>query len=273
MCVVRAEIEREGLHHEAKLFHAVDGLALSDMTIEHVIAKGAVMSTGEIGCFMTHLTAWREIERQALPFAVILEDDAQLKPGFRRKLYAMLNNLATRGGGGGGWDVLFLEECSEMRAHGEPDQDCRDPYVGGDHNLAGLLDIGADKEEDAAAAAPMCVPSGVRAYAVSQRGARRLAAAAVPIRWAIDVFMGEMIYARRLHAYCTVPSLAGLHPGGAARSDTESVPVFHTKTESGQVAYTADPRAGFPSCDSILCVLHFGLSPEEGAEEVDTAQG
>ena len=107
----------------------------------------------------------------------------------------------------------------------------------------------------------MCVPSGVRAYAVSHQGAKRLAEGAVPIRWAIDVYIGEMIYEQKLRAFCTVPSLARLHPGGAARSDTKSVPVFHTKLKTGEVAYTADPRAGFPSCDSILCVLHFGLSP------------
>jgi GR25 family glycosyltransferase involved in LPS biosynthesis len=262
---MRREIEREGLQREAKLFHAVDGLALSDMTMERVIGKHAVLSTGEIGCFLTHLTAWREIERQALPFAVILEDDAQLKPGFRQKLYAMLHRLEAAGGAG--WDVLFLEECSEMRAHGEPDLDCRKPYAARAHKVAGLLDIGAAEKE----AAPMCVPSGVRAYAVSFRGAQRLAAAAVPIHWAIDVFMGEMIYERKVHAFCTVPSLARLHPGGAFRSDTKSVPVFHTKTEAGEVAYTADPRTGFPSCNSILCVLHFGLAPMAEEEEEQAA--
>lgn len=265
------EIEREGLQSEARLFHGVDGLALSDMVIQRLIGKYSVLSTGEIGCFMTHLTSWREIERQALPFAVILEDDSQLKPGFRENLYSMLHTITETDAD---WDVLFLEECREMRAEG-PDLDCRKPYMDmakatadGVSLNAGLLDIGGSRK----GTAPMCVPSGVRAYAVSYRGAQKLAAAAVPIRWAIDVYMGEMIYQRNLRVFCTLPSLVELHKGGTVRSDTASAPVFHTKSGDGKIHYTANPSKGFPSCDSMLCVLHFQLQgPHNQSFNVPTA--
>ena len=107
----------------------------------------------------------------------------------RQKLYAMLTKLESTGAS---WDVLFLEECREMHAHG-PDLDCRAPYVDAIGNTAGILDIGGDDEGP-----PMCVPSGVRAYAVGHQGAKRLAEGAVPIRWAIDVYIGEMIYEQKL---------------------------------------------------------------------------
>ena len=38
--------------------------------LEEVLSDGAVLSSGEMGCFLSHLTAWQSVVRGSLPFAV-----------------------------------------------------------------------------------------------------------------------------------------------------------------------------------------------------------
>ncbi len=265
-----------------RLFNAVDGLSLSTKVLSHVVGEQAVLSTGEIGCFLSHLTTWRSVVREALPFAVVVEDDATLVPGFGEKLELLLGRRVLGGGGGGdaaaangnhrgtvSWDILFLEKCGEMRERGG-DVDCRAPYLNHmrrRHRASGssssplprtvVADAGMLHVDSSA-----CVPSGVRAYAVSQRGARKLAESALPLRQAVDVYLAEMIYAGKLNAFCAMPAIVDLHPGGLASSDMASVPVFHTKVNDRMVL-TANLEVGFPSCDSILCALHFSADEAE----------
>ena len=234
-----------------RVFNAVDGLSLSEFVIASVLGEGAVLSTGEIGCFLSHLTLWWSVVRTSLPYAVVIEDDAVLTANFHDKLRYFVDQMtSTREP----WDILLLEKCGEMRAQGE-DRDCRAPAYD-------RMRAEAREREDGTLLPSLlrvdgigCVPSGIRAYVVSQAGAKKLASQAMPLHHAVDVHLAELIYQGDINAYCTLPSIVHMHRGSLRSSDMASVPVYHTKVD-GEVGYTAR-YGGFPSCEDILCVLQY----------------
>ena len=275
------ECSREGILNVVKVFSGVDGLSLSEFVISNVLGEKAVLSTGEIGAFLSHLTLWWSIVRTSKPFAIIIEDDATLTNNFYSKLYyyiKKLTNVSYKNHGIGnneGWDILFLERCGEMRNKG-PDKDCRKPvYNGMKRRMSGKDGIdGYNDNNDYHRAGDRrhvpslmhidgtgCIPSGVRGYVLSQSGAKKLTSSALPLRQAIDVHIAEMIYRGQLNAYCTLPSIVRMHSGGIKSSDTASTPVYHTKINN-EVVYTAR-NGNFPKCTDILCVLQYRVTNEE----------
>jgi GR25 family glycosyltransferase involved in LPS biosynthesis len=265
-----SECAREGILNVVRVFNAVDGLSLSEFVISNVLGEQAVLSTGEIGCFLSHITMWWMIVRTSKPFAVIIEDDAVLTENFYSKLNYYIRKLSHED-----WDILFLERCGEMRQHTK-DKDCRSPvYKGMERTMA--MHSGSGNNEGTGDGARLyypgllhidgtgCIPSGVRGYVLSQSGAKKLVANAVPLRRAIDVHMADMIYSGQLNAYCTLPSIIRMHQGGLKSSDTASMPVYHTKINN-KIRYTA--RDGvFPKCSTILCVLQYRVKEKHETDQ------
>jgi GR25 family glycosyltransferase involved in LPS biosynthesis len=68
------------------------------------------MAQGVIGCFASHLSVWHELQEQDAPFAIVLEDDVDLMPGFRMHLLSLLRELASRAEE---FDVLYLDYTDE----------------------------------------------------------------------------------------------------------------------------------------------------------------
>jgi GR25 family glycosyltransferase involved in LPS biosynthesis len=68
------------------------------------------MTQGVIGCFASHLSVWHELEEQGDPFALVLEDDVELLPGFRVHLMSVLRELARRAEE---YDLLYLDYTNE----------------------------------------------------------------------------------------------------------------------------------------------------------------
>ena len=308
---------REKMLSSVRVLSGVDGLSLSNLVISDVLSEGAVLSSSEIGCFLSHLTLWQSVVRTSRPHVVVMEDDALLTLNFRAKVRYYLNLLAKEVGSGGGdscdscdsgsgsgsgngnewgssWDVLFVEQCGEMRRGKEQptgrrrdeergsdkDKDCRRPVYrqiererekdinGGE---SGVLPTLLRVESGGG-----CVPSGVRSYVVSQSGARKLAASTLNgLKHPVDVHIANMIYSGKLRAFCTLPAIATMHRGGLTSSDVGSVPVYHTKID-GNVVYTRHPEHDFPSCNDILCVLQYGVkkkfTPTEEVKETPTEE-
>lgn len=71
----------------------------------------------EISCSMKHWLAWRDIQRNATPIAVVLEDDVILVPDFVDRLHDGLARTPA------GWDIICFGYGSHMRVpERTPDQ-------------------------------------------------------------------------------------------------------------------------------------------------------
>lgn len=66
---------------------------------------GRPLRGGEIGCYLSHLDAARRFVESGAPFAVVLEDDMQLTPGFADGVRQVLDWLATHPIE---WDVINI---------------------------------------------------------------------------------------------------------------------------------------------------------------------
>jgi glycosyl transferase, family 25 len=76
-----------GLPVESEVLAAVDGASLSPQEVEDAYARRRFrphypfsLTRTEVGVFLSHRLAWRRIVDEALDFAFIFEDDAQIEP-------------------------------------------------------------------------------------------------------------------------------------------------------------------------------------------------
>jgi glycosyl transferase, family 25 len=76
-----------GLPIESEVLAAVDGARLSPQEVEQAYARRRFrphypfpLTRTEVGVFLSHRTAWRRIVDEALDFAFIFEDDAEIDP-------------------------------------------------------------------------------------------------------------------------------------------------------------------------------------------------
>jgi len=80
---IALQLERLGLQYE--IFSAVDGRALSEKELKSVYDKNKAIEIGtyeltrpEIGCSLSHLGIYKQMIRDNVPYALVLEDDAKL---------------------------------------------------------------------------------------------------------------------------------------------------------------------------------------------------
>jgi glycosyl transferase family 25 len=192
-----AALMRAGIAHE--VVEAADGATLVDRrdipggdahTLDRQPLLGRRLTPGEIGCAVSHLMLWRRIAASARP-AVVLEDDCQLAesaPSVLERLAAMPH----------AWDLVLLGHRSTRRGRDRGATPAvRGRVLGRGHRLARLVEFATDA----------C------AYAISPRGAERLARFAEPIRVPADWITGYAPMAGvRLHGVtppCAAPA-AGL---------------------------------------------------------------
>ena len=77
---------------------------------------------GEIGCYASHLMAAEEILARGLPYAIVLEDDAELAGDFQEVVNACVGCLPSE------WDILSLSNLKH-RPHCQLSQLSRDRYL------------------------------------------------------------------------------------------------------------------------------------------------
>lgn len=93
-------------------FPAVDGNELNDKLLEEIGIKSLVgyadpyhnrpMTTGEIGCFLSHYYIWQTMVDHQLQEVLILEDDIRFEPYFVERA----TNLIQEAREIGGWDLM-----------------------------------------------------------------------------------------------------------------------------------------------------------------------
>ncbi|CAE7713107.1 colgalt1 [Symbiodinium sp. CCMP2456] len=107
------ELYREGI--SANIVDAVDGdgfRAQDELERLGIIPvpgyeghknHGIHLTTGEVGCFMSHFTIWHHMVKHNIPAALILEDDFDLQPDFAIKLGEYLEEAR-----GYDWNLLYV---------------------------------------------------------------------------------------------------------------------------------------------------------------------
>ncbi|AGH74267.1 glycosyltransferase family 25 protein [Edwardsiella piscicida] len=86
-----SECSRLNINHE--IIEAVSGIDLSAAEVDRLIDKDAqiYLTKGEIGCSLSHLRIYQKIISEALPYALILEDDAILHDDLNEVIQAIEN--------------------------------------------------------------------------------------------------------------------------------------------------------------------------------------
>jgi glycosyl transferase, family 25 len=117
----------------------------------------ARLTSGEVGCYASHLSIYRRIVELELPCALVLEDDALLAPGFDEKISQVMARMQ-----GTKWDIIHLS--------GQPTRAIKRL-----HSLAGIGDVVIYSR----------IPAGTQGYLISASGAKRMLAPVVR-DWPID---------------------------------------------------------------------------------------
>ncbi len=78
---IQEQLDRLGL--EAEFIAAINGKSMSDDQLKEVVHdyENCSLTAGEIGCALSHISAYKKIIDQNISQALILEDDAILKEG------------------------------------------------------------------------------------------------------------------------------------------------------------------------------------------------
>ena len=86
----------------SEIIYAVDGSSLSEKKINSIYSNKKIynpkypfkLTSGEIGCFLSHREAWRRIVDQKLEAGLIIEDDVRINPSiFNKSLNFTLKNI------------------------------------------------------------------------------------------------------------------------------------------------------------------------------------
>lgn len=107
-----------------------------------------LLSPGEIGCYASHLRAWRTIVERDLPHALVLEDDVQIDKDANQLLSELLRVLPS------GWDYVHMDGRSRNRGFAARPL----KQLIGNHDLVRYARI----------------PDGAVAYLISYQGAQKL---------------------------------------------------------------------------------------------------
>uniref|UniRef100_A0A8C4DDX9 Si:ch211-13f8.2 n=1 Tax=Dicentrarchus labrax TaxID=13489 RepID=A0A8C4DDX9_DICLA len=97
------------------LTEAVDGKALNS---SQLLAMGIdmlpgykdpysdrVLTRGEIGCFLSHYSVWKQVVQQELQQVLVLEDDVRFEPSFCSRLVTIMENVQRVGLE---WDLIYV---------------------------------------------------------------------------------------------------------------------------------------------------------------------
>jgi glycosyl transferase family 25 len=146
------------------------------------------MRRGQIGCFESHRRIWEHVAKSNIPYAVIFEDDVDLRPQHLNTIAAAYKQMEEADPD---WEILFLSRSRLKRP---------------------------TKRK---VSKNLVVPGtswGCFAYVVSQKAAKKLCAHALPMRRALDVYVFQQT--PRMRAYAVHPSLFHVVP---VRSDTKNI--------------------------------------------------
>ena len=109
----RKEYINKVLHnHEFSYFKAVDGKNLLEDEVilkSKYISNGTQLKNGQIGCYLSHIKIWIDIEKSQDIVHLILEDDIVLKYNIH-KILNIINKIDFND-----YDIIFLGHCFESK--------------------------------------------------------------------------------------------------------------------------------------------------------------
>lgn len=167
---------------------AVDGMRVADL--EHVTPLCRHLCTPSmIGCALSHMAVWKRVAEAGHACALVMEDDAQLVPGFVEGAHRALRDVP------GDWDVLLLGcffLCDRERRYSWPLQLAR-----------WVLPVHDDPRSWGSVFVPELF-GGAHCYLVSLRGARKLLRLLPRVAYHIDMCMNRP----DVRLYAVSPDLA-----------------------------------------------------------------
>jgi len=185
---LKSHLDSLGIQFE--WFDAIRGDELSPPYRQEVNPAGN-MSSGQLGCYLSHVHIYERIIAQALPVALILEDDTVLHPSVTTLLQTGCQQLD--------FDYCFLGSDDRGDA-GFVFYDAATPIPLSEPHVAYPLSTG-----------PFCT----HAYCITLEGAKKRVACAYPARSAIDHYH-HLPYTPRMMA--VVPMLAFVNELSAVQS-------------------------------------------------------
>ena len=158
-----AQLHKQGLTFAR--IEAVDGRALSTAQIARVYDKRANARRGgeplvpaKIGCWLSHLEAWKRIAKGKAQGGIVLEDDFHAHPDFAQVVALVCHDAARD------WDMVRLFSLKPKR------RSIASRPLGAAHALV----------------KPYKIPACVTGYAITQAAAAQLAARALPLSIPLD---------------------------------------------------------------------------------------
>lgn len=132
------------------------------------------LTPGSVGCYLSHMQAWKIIADSGKPFGVVFEDDADIPMDALQKFYIALNSAPPD------WDIVLMG------------------YAGYGHLASPVL-------------TEMQSFLLLHAYAISADAARTLCSTMLPITQQVDWELSDRIKSRGLKVYGLNPSLVKQH--------------------------------------------------------------
>jgi len=166
-----------------QLFPATDGRKIN---IDHWWQIGRLkehLTNGQVGCYESHCRMWKKIVDDNLPYALILEDDADIVYSQETvsRLEEVLSELKTIS-----WDIVYIGNFTAIPGRG-PLQPFKRKVT--DHLFE------------------MSTWDGLHTYYLSNRCARLLLRHAFPIECAVDIYIHHQVSKQNMLALSMVPGL------------------------------------------------------------------
>jgi len=239
---VRSQLQRASLLEQARWISGVDGSLLSPRVTRATLREGSVLSQGEVGIWLSHLTAWHDIVESGLPYALVLEDDVVLSADIASVLRNVLIALD-----GEDWDLVALDV--GVPGHTHVGVETTRPFIS-ERCIDAARQL-YDKGEVVARLSGGCAHASIGGALISWAGAQKLTQNAFPVERPVDTYVERLVRDGSLHAWASLPAVA--HVDGRNTSDSVR---RYLRVEGPHVHYTfrADDQS-LPTCFDTPCQI------------------
>jgi len=195
---VKQQLDGAGVNFERA--NAVDGKMLTPAELKADVTLLArwLITRGMVGCFLSHRACWQRCVDDGKGPILVFEDDVILADNFTASLTAALDKLPDD------WDVLMLGALGAVHPSYYACNLLHAMMAGGIRYPKGSRQAFSTGDGEVAIHVPMR-PFGTHAYAISERGARKLLAAAPRANYHVDMVAWGV---RHLRLFAVHPLLA-----------------------------------------------------------------
>jgi len=209
----RRQLAAAGLLDAATWIPGADGVSLTPNVLVQAVAQGTVLSQGEVGIFLSHLTAWRDVVERGVPYALVLEDDAHLAADAAAVVSRAILDLQDAGEP---WDLLALDFGLPGHVDAVAAEEVR---RGGVHARCHAAAVDAARRgESYLRLDGGCAHASIGGMVVSHRGARRLLDGAAPVACPADTWVLRRVQVGTLDAFAALPAVAHVEAYGTTDS-------------------------------------------------------